>query len=190
MGEKMDSISESQENKRSPRRIRALVVGAILGMMVTAGFLIVIGVILFREVVPPLTEADFQAALERWRGHQPKSYDCDIEIFGNRPGTVRVEVRDGVTTKMTRDGVAPRERSTWEYWTVEGQFDTIERELEMAESSKPVFGASQTARPILNARFHSELGYPEVFRRSVPGVQQEMGWKVIRFEAVGSDGSP
>ena len=186
----METHSGSSDKQVRSRRVRALATGTILGLMVTAGFLIVIGVISFREIVPPLTEAEFHAAVDRWKSTQPKSYECDIEIYGNRPGIVRIEVRDGAVTKMTRDGVTPREQSAWEYWTVEGQFETIERELEIAASSKSLFGEGQTAKPILNARFHPQLGYPEVFRRTVPGVQQDMGWKVIRFEASGLPAPP
>ena len=170
-------------NVRS-ERVRALVLGAILGGFVTFGFLIVIGVLLFRETVPPLTQADYEAAVKRWEFNGPKSYDADIEIYGNRPGVVHIEVRSGEATKMTRDGVVPRERRTWDYWTVDSQLETIGLELEMAADPKHAFGGGAAAPPVLNARFHPELGYPEVYRRSVPGAQQDMAWKITRFETV------
>ncbi len=165
-------------------KIRATVIGAILGGFVTFGFLTVIGVLLLRETVPPLTKADYQAAVDRWESKGPKDYDSDIEIQGNRPGVVHIEVRGGEVVRMTRDGATPGQRRTWDYWTIEGQLETIGQELEMASDPKTAFGGGATARPLLNARFHPELGYPEVYRRSVPGTQQDMAWTVMRFEAV------
>lgn len=174
--------SETTKSPAPSRHILAIVGGAILGIIVTCGFLLVIGAILTREAVPLLTPADFNAAVERWEKNGPKAYDCDIEIFGNRPGTVQIEVRAGVVSRMTRDGEAPRERRTWDVWTVEGMFDTIDRELQIAADPQSALGG--TARPILSARFHLQLGYPEVFRRSVPGAQQEMAWKITRFRSL------
>ena len=165
------------------KRIRTMVAGAILGAIVTAGFFFVIGVLLLRDSVPPLTEADYRAALERWETKGPKNYNCDVEVYGNRPGIVHVEVRSGHVTRMTRDGVEPRQRRTWDYWTIDGQLETIGEELEMVNDPQHAFGGGGTAPPILNAKFHPVLGYPEVYRRSVPGMQQDMAWKITRFEA-------
>jgi hypothetical protein len=152
--------------------------------MVTASLLLVIGVLMFRESVPPLTAAEYQAAVERWQLKGPKNYNCDIEVYGNRPSTIHVEVRAGEVARMTRDGVEPRQRRTWDYWSVDGQLETIGEELEMAADPKHAFGGGGTAPPILNARFHPELGYPEVYRRIVPGAQQDMAWKTTHFETI------
>ena len=180
----MDHPSESADSHLKAKKIRALAIGAILGGFITFGFLIVIGVLLYRETVPPLTVADYEAAVECWESKGPKNYDSDIEIYGNRPGLVHIEVRGGEVARMTRDGVAPRERRTWDYWSVDGQLETIGQELEMAADPKTAFGRGATAQPDLNAHFHPDLGYPEVYRRSVPGAQQDMAWRVTRFETV------
>src|SRR5262245_54117588 len=70
-----------------------------------------------------LTESEFEAAQARWDKHGPKDYNLDLELAGNRPGKIHIEVRDGEATHMTRDGVEPMQRRVWYYWTVPGQFD-------------------------------------------------------------------
>lgn len=174
----------NSEPDRPPRSLDtgALAKGAMLGAIVTAGFLLVVGVLVYRQSVPRLTQQEFESAAKRWSEHRPANYDCEIEIFGNRPGKVQVEVRNGQVEKMTRDGQTPAARRTWEAWTVEGMFDTIERELEIAEHPEQAVGG--TSAPLLYARFDDKLGYPVVFRRSVPGAQQDMAWNVTRFEVL------
>jgi hypothetical protein len=172
---------DARQSRGRAEKLRALIVGAILGGFLTIGFLAVIGVLLFRQTVPPLTRAKLDAAMQQWETKGPRNYNAEIEIFGNRPGKVTIEVRSGVVTKMLRDGVAPSQRRTWDYWSINGQFETIERELELAEAPQRSFG-SDAAVPRVYALFHPELGYPQVYRRSVPGVDQEMAWKITRFE--------
>lgn len=160
----------------------ALVKGALLGTLITGGFLLVVGVLVFRQTVPQLSQAEFDVAVQRWKDHGPASYDCEILIFGNRPGDVSVQVRGGQVVKMVRDGEVPKARRAWDAWSVEGMFDTIERELEMAEHPPQTLGGSSL--PTLYARFDSQLGYPQIFRRSVPGIQQEMAWEITQFKTV------
>jgi hypothetical protein len=175
-------MNDSTTVRCRAKRIRAIVTGIILGGMLTAGFVLLVGVLLFRERVPALTKADYQAAVERWQTKRPKDYNCDIEVYGNRPGAIHVEVRAGEVVRMTRDGVEPRQRRTWDYWSVDGQLETIGEELAMAADPEHAFGGGATAPPILSARFHPELGYPEIYRRIVPGTQQDVTWKITRFE--------
>lgn len=176
--------SEAEADFRPTARgvnVAALAKGALVGTLITGGFLLVVGVLVFRQSVPRLSQADFDAAVERWQSHGPASYDCEIVIFGNRPGNVQVQVRNGQVVKMVRDGEIPTARRTWDVWTVEGMFDTIERELEIAEHPEQALGGS--SQPTLYARFDGTLGYPEIFRRSVPGGQQEMAWEITRFNS-------
>ena len=163
-------------------KISAIVFGALLGAVVTVGFLIVIGALLNREIVPPLTQESYDAAVARWEKNGPTDYNCDIDVSGNRPGIIHVEVRAGQVANMTRDGETPSQRRTWDYWSVDGQLETIGQELDMLSDPRDAFGGGATALPTLNARFHPRLGYPEVYRRFVPGTQQDMSWKITRFE--------
>ena len=88
-------------------RLRALIYGMFLGLAICT--VAMVGYVFFtRESRTPLTRADYDAAVERWEKHGPADYDLDIELAGNRPGKVHVEVRAGDVVYMTRDGVEPR----------------------------------------------------------------------------------
>jgi hypothetical protein len=176
-------------NSNRANRARALIVGAIVGGLITGGFLLVIGVLLARQSIPPLTESALTAARERWSNVGPPHYECDLQITGNRPGTVQVRVRRGQVVGLVRDGNANTAERTWRYWSMEGLFDTLERELEMAGGDVPsnrngTSATAPTSGAILHAQFDDEWGYPKIFRRHVPGQQLDMGWQVTRFEEI------
>ena len=139
----------------------------------------------YRDPLPALSMAELTAAEKLWDENKLANYDLEIKIGGLRPGTVLVEVRDGEVTAMTRDGRAPKQRRTWDVWSVEGQFDTIRRELEMAANPRVEMQAGRDTRLILRGSFDSKYGYPLRFRRMVTGgIQPEVYWEVTRFEAV------
>jgi hypothetical protein len=178
----MSDADAGSETAKRTIDVGGLVKGALIGVVVTAGFLLVVGVLVFRQTVPRLSQSEFDAAVKRGRQNGPANYNCDIVIFGNRPGMVQVEVRGGQVQKMMRDGMVPKARRTWDAWTVEGMFDTIERELEIVRHPEQTVGGSSP--PVLYAKFDDQSGYPEIFRRSVPGAQQDMAWEVTRFDIV------
>ena len=181
------SSANGSEEARPARRsfkTSAIVLGAILGALVTAGFLIVIGAILNREIVPPLTQEDYEAAVARWEKNGPANYDCEIEVSGNRPGVIQIQVRAKQVSSMTRDGTTPPQPRTWDYWSIDGQLETIGQELDMLADPQHAFGGGATGVPSLNARFHPQFGYPEVYRRFAPGTGQDMSWKITRFEPI------
>jgi hypothetical protein len=139
----------------------------------------------------PLTQAAYEEAAARWDKHGPASYDLDVELGGRRPGKVHVEVRDGEVTHMTRDGVEPRQRRTWFYWSVPGQLDTIELELEMAKDPVKSYGASGAREVALWAEFDPKYGYPRRFDRVVMGASDlEVHWKVTSFLPIGEKKAP
>jgi hypothetical protein len=133
------------------------------------------------EALPRLTREDFEAAQARWKDKAPGSYDLDIVVAGSRPGTVHVEVRGGAVTAMTRDGVAPSQRRTWDVWTVEGQFDVIALELAAASEPEADFGGAKGSQLVLWAIFDPEYGYPRRYRRVIIGSPQEADWETMRF---------
>jgi hypothetical protein len=137
-----------------------------------------------REQTPRLTREAYEAAAERWDANGPASYDLDLVIEGRRTGLVHVEVRHGEITRMTRDGLEPRQKRTWYYWSVSGQFDTIEQELHMAESPARSFGATGAAEVMMWAEFDPKYGYPLRFDRVVLGADLETHWKVTRFRVI------
>ena len=122
-------------NNRSPRRAHnpasasrrwRLPSSCCLGLALGGALAVELFVV---ERLPELTVENLDAAEKLWEASGPKSYDLDLTIEGAQPGVVHVEVRDGVTTAMQRDGLAPQQRRVWDVWAVPGMFETIEREL-------------------------------------------------------------
>jgi hypothetical protein len=169
---------------------RRFVVGIALGMLLGVGLVIAVLFWDSRDTAPRLTETDYDAAVKRWEVRGPKSYNLDLELFGNRPGPVHVEVRDGSVTHMTRDGVEPKRKPTWEYWTVPGQLDTIGQELEKAADPVVGFHAPAGSRVVQRARFDLQYGYPVEYQRIILGSELELRWRVTRFEVLAAKPDP
>jgi hypothetical protein len=162
-------------------RPAALVLGTILGALaVVAGLLV--NSYLSRSRTPLLTRAAYEAAAERWDERSPASYLLELELTGNRPGKIQVEVRDGQPVRMIRDGVEPKQQRTWYYWTVPGQMDMIAEELDMADDPAASFDSPQASQMIIRAEFDPEYGYPRQYDRVVLGTDFEIHWTVTRFE--------
>jgi hypothetical protein len=155
-----------------------------MGSAVGLALMLVGGFLYLRNPLPTLTRSEFDAAVARWSEHGPRDYDMDITVTGNQPGVVHVEVRDGQPTAMTRDGVSPRQRRTWFPWTVLGQFDTIEFELDAATAPQGTFGGQPGSQLVLRAEFDPRYGYPRRYQRIVMGQQMDAGWEVTRFMPV------
>lgn len=171
-------------NQRARMRAAPLIIGVAIGLAVT--LLVVVALaILSRRHAPRLTEADYEAAVARWDARGPTDYNLDLELKGNRPGKIRVEVRDGQVVHMTRDGVEPKQQRTWYYWSVPGQFDTIGQELEMARNPAESFDSPQATQMVIWAEFDPQRGYPVKYDRVVLGTNFEIHWQVTRFEAIG-----
>lgn len=130
--------------------------------------------------IPELTGAEFEDAERLWDRTGPKSYEMDLEILRGRPGTVHIEVRNGEITAMTRDGRTPAPH-TWRYWSVPGLFETVERELEMAEDPVHEVGAAAGTRWQLRCEFDPAYGFPRRFHRHVSGGGPEVFWRVTSF---------
>jgi len=177
------SASTPTETRRrrgwSPLR---LVVGFLVGILLGAGVWMVVLTIVYRDSMPDLTAEALREALNRWEANAPDSYDLQLVISGRRPGEVHVEVRDGQVTAMTREGVTPSQRRVWEYWRVEGMFDTLARDLDLAEDPTAGFGAPAGSRAILKAEFDPEYGVPLRYRRVVSGSDLSIEWEVTLFE--------
>ena len=167
---------------RRGTRARPLLLGMSLGLL--AALIAVVGIALvMRRNRPQLTEAAYQAAVERWDKHGPRSYDLDLELSGNRSGKIHVEVRDGEVVHMTRDGIEPQQRRTWDYWSVPGQLETIGQELDMARDPANSFKSKAVTGMVMWAEFDSQYGYPLVYDRVVLGGDFEVHWRITRFDA-------
>jgi Family of unknown function (DUF6174) len=166
-------------------RPRAIVLGMGLGLVVA----LVVFFAIRRSAAggpPRLTGEDYDSAVRRWDERGPASYDVDLELGGNRPGKIHVEVRGGEVTHMTRDGVEPKQKRTWDYWSVPGQLETIGQELEMARDPAGSFKAPGASQVVMWAEFDPELGYPRQYDRVVLGADFEVHWKITRFDIVES----
>jgi len=164
------------------RLSRIALVVALMLVLVLAGVLAI--EVFVADRLPELTPERLSAAEQLWAENGPASYDLDLVIEGRQPGVVHVEVRQGVTTAMQRDGRTPSQSRVWDEWTVPGIFNTIERELELA--ADPVNEMSSNANPNtrldLRAAFDPEFGFPSRFHRIVFGGGPEVYWHVTHFQ--------
>ena len=174
------SESPRRDGRLSPR---ALIV-ALLAAVVTIAAVIVFLQAFVARHIPALAAAEFELAQARWQQRGPASYEMEIEIRGAQPGMVFVRVLNGEVVEMSRDGRAPRQRRTWDAWSVPGQFDMIERELEMAEDPEHEMQVAAGSETQLRAEFDPQFGYPRQFHRTMFGGGPEVYWRVSRFEAL------
>ncbi len=162
-----------------PRRRWPVVLGCVAGFAILASLLLIR---VLRDPLPVLDEPTLTAAWQQWQAYGPTSYNLTLQLEGARPGPVHIEVRNRQVTAMTRDGRTPRQRRTWEAWTVESQFDMMRRELEMAADPAGEMGTTSDSRLLLGATFHPRLGYPTRFRRIAIGGGPDVSWRVTKFQ--------
>jgi hypothetical protein len=105
----------------------------------------------------------------------------DITIRGAQPGQVHIEVRDDKVTAMTRDNLAPPER-TWDTWTVPGMFNTLDQEFALAANPDHENQAAPGSEVWLRCQFDPKYGYPGVYHRVMTGGGPEVYWQVTKFE--------
>jgi Family of unknown function (DUF6174) len=174
------AVTEDSPPASRTRRSR----GMLLLLLVPAVFCVV-GVVLLlqtlvRQKIPALTEVELENAQRVWASAGPASYEMDLEILQGRPGTVHIEVQNGEISAMTRDSRTPAQH-TWRYWSVPGLFETLERELEMAEDPVHEVGAAAGTRWQLRCEFDRAYGFPRRFHRYVSGGGPEVYWRVTSF---------
>ncbi len=148
--------------------------------------LIVGGVLLFLQLfvarrLPEMTEARFEAAQALWEKNKIISYDMNVRITGAQPGLVSIEVRDGKPTAMTRDDIAPPER-TWDTWTVPGMFQTLVEEFAFKDDPTHKGQGAPGAEVWLRCEFDSQYGYPRTYQRLMTGGGPQVEWHVTKFE--------
>lgn len=153
--------------------------GVFLGVL-GAGLLLAATLVALKVFVadktPALTQEAVQTALEQWEAVGPKSYDLDVEIGGAQPGVAHVEVRDGEVKVATRDGL-PLQEWNKDEWSIPGQFEALERELQLAEDPQAEMQAPPGARVWLRCEFDPEYGYPRRYHRYATGGAPEVYWR-------------
>jgi hypothetical protein len=132
------------------------------------------------ERLPELNVERLEAARATWEQAGPRSYDLDLEIQGERPGPVHVEVRGGEVTEVTINGRAPSPH-TRHTWTVEGQFHTLEQELLLAEDPVHQMQIKIGASLRLRCEFDAKYGFPRAYQRTVSGGGPDVFWRVTSF---------
>jgi len=132
-----------------------------------------------------LRAEDLVQARELWRRARLLSYSARVEVRADRleHGRFDIEVRDGAVTRAVQNGI-PTSGSGAAY-TIDGLFELLEREIELAAEPDNGFGAPAGYRVYLRVRFHPRLGYPERYRRSVGGTANGVEIAVQRLVPAG-----
>jgi hypothetical protein len=178
------SNGEVQPAAATPRarvKVRPLVWGIVIGVGLALLAILLLLFVFARGSLPLVTEDALATATQRWEQRGPQSYRLKILVHGERSGAVELEVRDGEPVGLTRDGRMPA-RHTWDFWTVPGQLDAIQSE--MTGDPRAMFGVPDHSQVIQRGEFDPELGYPRKYERYVLGKDLQIGWEVVRFEAL------
>jgi Family of unknown function (DUF6174) len=156
-----------------------LVAGGLFGVVAAIAVLLELFV---AHRLPPLTEETLSAAEKKWDATKPASYNLDLEIRGAEPGPVHLEVRNGEVVAMQRNGITPDQRRVWDVWTVPGQFEMLEREMELAADPVHQMDATAGTRLTLQCEFDPHYGYPQQYHRLVYGGGPEVYWRTVKFK--------
>ena len=132
--------------------------------------------------IPAMTEATLTSAEKRWAEQRLADYRLRLRLGGDRPGEVDLEVVGGEVQKMARDGRTPTQQRTWRVWSVDGQFDMLWRELQIAADPVREMNAPPGTQVMLRAEFDPQWGLPRRFHRAVQGRGPEVYWEVIEFQ--------
>lgn len=176
------TASEATVTPRRRARPRALALGCLLGGVAAVVGLLLAIAITGRDPLPRLTRETLDAAVARWQKSGPANYDLDLVLTGAQTGNLHIEVRDGDVTSMTRDGKAPVQRRTWDFWSVPNQVAMMDEDLAAAEGDpQRAFGVADRGQVVLQAEFDPVLGYPRRYRRQVLGTSNTIEWRVTAF---------
>lgn len=156
--------------------VACLVFGGIVGIFILAG-----------RRDPLITRPAFDQAQSRWKGAGIRDYDVEIVVTGTQPATYRVEVRDGHAISAARNGVPLTQPRTFATWSIDGMFGTIETDVRATEKAAGPPSSTATATSptlILRGRFEVERGLPESYFRADWRLNQEVSWRISRFEPI------
>ena len=143
----------------SSNRRRVLAVGSLL---VVGGA--VVAFVLAREPMSPLTLEALEAARTKWRQTGITNYELTYDMAG---GTYNVRVRAGRVMTLTRDGEPTTSHRPTDF-TVDGLFNTLERELDLLDDPNSPFGGDRSTI-LLRVQFDQERGYVSRYLRAVGG---------------------
>jgi hypothetical protein len=159
---------------------RALVISVLVAALILLTVVVALQVFVV-DKTPVLTSERLDAAREVWEKAMPASYDINVQIRGAQPASARLEVRDGSVTSAKINGEVPKQR-VWDVWSVPGMFDTLDRELVLAEDPQHEMGVAAGTRLQLRCEFDSKFGYPRRYHRFATGTAPEVDWRVTEFQ--------
>ncbi len=152
----------------------------IAGLLVLPVLMIGVIALLPRESEPRLTRSEVEAALARWKSEGVDTYGMEIDFYSStQPVTFKVEVEKGEVVQLTRNDTPVAQRSTWAAWSVNGQFEKIQEDLEKQEND--AFNVKQGVDVQLYASFDPRYGYPMRYQRLARGNPDNYRWEVKRF---------
>jgi hypothetical protein len=153
--------------------------------------LAVIGAVFYsraRSRPPELTRGALAEAESRWQTEGPKSYTLRFRKRADRLGdeVFVAKVENGKVVELSLND-APLGRPNDDSYSVAGLFDTMHRELEMAEAGPNAEGSRRGA--LLKARFDERLGLPLVFE-ALAGNGRSFFLEVLSLESPGRGAVP
>jgi hypothetical protein len=132
--------------------------------------------------LPAITPIDLDKAKNLWREQGPKDYNLEMTFVA--PATsadLRLEVRDGLATRLQKKGIETKRADELAQWTVEGQFEQIAKYLTMDMSTE----AKNAGWTMVNVgEFDKTYGYPKEYSRQGTGHQTKYHITVTKFERV------
>ena len=166
------------------RRMLVLVAAALLGGLCSSLGVLAFVMLSRQERLPQLTRQQLSEAMQRWEQISPPSYDIEIKLKTRGDEVHRIKMRDRQVVAYWRNEIAMRRKRTFDTWTVDGMFSTIERDLEHVEAIAEGTADALTPRLMLWATFDSQFGYPSRYRRVQWGADGEVTWQVVTFTVI------
>jgi len=133
---------------------------------------------------PDISRQRFNTARKLWLARQPQNYDIAIQVTGRQPAVYKVQVRRGVAVAASRNGYPLNRPHAMGTWSVDGMFDTMERDLENIELHAAGKATPRTPRVTMWGEFDPEYGYPASFTRVQWDTSYEVVWKVTEFKVI------
>ncbi len=168
--------------RRRPARLSTLVAYALLGALLGSVLSGVVWVLATRDPLPELTPRRLEQARQLWRQRGPRNYEMTL-VLGDPQGGERIQIRveGGRAVSAVRRPGGELPRRVWDFWTVTGLFDILQRDLENRQNPQRAFGVSNAAMVVLRCRFDPQYGYPRQYQRVVRGRGLQSRWSVVRF---------
>ncbi|MEM8678591.1 MAG: DUF6174 domain-containing protein, partial [Planctomycetota bacterium] len=156
--------------KWTRKRLTLLTILAVLGVMFFLALRWFAG-----DRLSPLDLRRFNDARLAWEADPAEDYRITTEVMGRQPARYTVEVRLGRPRVAFRDGKPLKDQRTFQTWTVDGMFATMEHDVDRnaeAEGSLPLH---------LAAEFDPLWHFPAEYLRVEWGTSMEVAWRVTEF---------